>query len=210
MLTVAEKHKLLVSKKARPGDLILMTKQCAISSTAILAMSFPETVKSRCGLEVYHNACDLFYKTTSLSEALVVSQFNKESIVVSAMHDVTEGGVLGAAYELAVASGNGILIDVGKIPIGIPQQEICRVFSLDPKHCIGAGSMLMTIKSGYENKIIDKLAEANIACAVIGEVLDITKGLNIRDLNGELHPLLYHQKDPYWRAFFHAVKNNWK
>lgn len=210
MITVAEKNKILVSNKARTGDLILITKQCAISSTAILAMSFPQTIKSKLGLEIFHNACGLFYKTSSLQEALIAAQFNQNTHVVSAMHDVTEGGVLGAVYEMAVASGNGLLIDNSKIPVGITQREICRLFSLDPRYCIGAGSMLITVKKDYEKTVIEALAEKNIDCAVIGKMLDHKEGINILDTNGAMKPLLYQHKDPYWGAFYNALKNNWK
>lgn len=40
------------------------------------------------------------------------------------MHDVTEGGILGAVCEMARASSCGVLINNEKIPVGIAQQEI--------------------------------------------------------------------------------------
>ncbi len=210
MITVAEKSKILVSKNARAGDLILVTKQCAISSTAILAMSFPETVTSKLGTEVYQQACELFYQTSSLPEALLAAKFNQETLIVSAMHDVTEGGVLGAVYEMAVASNNGLLIENRKIPVNNPQQAVCRLFSLDPRYCIGAGAMLLTVKKDYENELINALAQQNIACTVIGEMVDKSAGMYLRDENGEKQPLIYQPKDPYWEAFLTALKNNWK
>jgi hydrogenase expression/formation protein HypE len=210
MITVAEKNKMLVSKNAGVGDLILVSKQCAISSTAILAMSFPKTVKSKLGLEIYRDACDLFYETSSLQEALAATRFNHGERIVSAMHDVTEGGVLGAVYEMAAASGNGALIDNHKIPVGAVQQEVCRLFSLDPKHCIGAGAMLMAVKKGNEEKVIKALSEKNIGCSVIGEFVDKNEGMLIREENGRTKPLVYQQKDPYWNAFFRAFRSNWK
>ncbi|QNF32828.1 AIR synthase [Adhaeribacter swui] len=209
-ITVGEKSKMLVSKNARVGDVILVTKQCAISSTAILAMSFPETVKAKLGTEVYQQACDLFYQTSSLPEALLAAQFNQETSLVSAMHDVTEGGVLGAVYEMAVASGNGVLIENFKIPVDIVQQEVCRLFSLDPRYCIGAGAMLLTVKKGSENEIISALTQQNILATVIGVMVDQTEGLQILEATGEKEPLIYQQKDPYWAAFFTALQNNWK
>jgi hydrogenase expression/formation protein HypE len=41
-MTVAPKEQLLVSSNVQPGDVILVTKEAAPSSTAILAMSYPE------------------------------------------------------------------------------------------------------------------------------------------------------------------------
>ncbi len=209
-IAVAEKNKILTSKNSIAGDSILVTKQCAISSAAILAMSFPQTVKSKLGNEIFNNACELFYKTSSLQEALIAAQFNQNNNIVSAMHDVTEGGVLGAVYEMAVASNNGVLIDNSKIPVHSTEQEICRLVSLDPRYCIGAGAMLITVKKEFEKEVIQALATKNINCTVIGKMVDFGKGMNIVDLSGEMQPLTYQQKDPYWNAFFNALKNNWK
>ena len=209
-ISVAEKSKILTSKNAREGDVILVTKQCAMSSTAILTMSFPETVRSKLGNEIYTDACGLFYKTSSLEEALIAAQFNQNEMVVSAMHDVTEGGVVGAVYEMASASNTGVLIYKDRMPIQNTEREVCRLFSLDPARCVGAGAMIITVKKGSEKEIIQALAEKNISCVAIGEMVDSAHGLNSVDANGELHPLIYQQKDPYWDAFFNALKNNWK
>jgi hydrogenase maturation factor len=210
MIAVAQKDKILISKNAQAGNIILLTKQCAISSAAILAMSFPQTVKARLGFESYYNACELFFKTSSLQDGLIAAGLNNDdTTVVNAMHDVTEGGVLGAVYEMAAASGNGVLIDNQKIPIGETQREICKLFSLDPRYCIGAGAMLMAVQKGHEQRVMDALAHKNIECTAIGEMLHKSEGMHILE-NSETKPLVYQQKDPYWNAFFNALKNNWK
>lgn len=206
MITIAEKDTILVSKNARAGDLVLVTKQCAMSSTAILAMSFPKTIQSRLGRQVFQDASEMFYKTTSLQDGLVAAGTG----VVTAMHDVTEGGVLGAVYEMAVASNNGVLIDDASIPVGDTQQKVCDLFALDPKYCLGSGAMVITVQRGFENKVITALAEKGIESNVIGEIVDYSQGINMLDRHGEKQPILYQQKDPYWSAFYTAIKNNWK
>ena len=209
-ITLAAADKILTSEKAKPGDTILLTKQCAISSAALLAMSFPQTVKSKLGNEIFNDACDLFYQTSSLKEALIAAKFNDDDIVVSAMHDVTEGGVLGAIYEMAVASGNGALIYEGKIPVGNAPKEICQFFSIDPKYSIGAGAMLISIRKNHEKSLIKSLSDQFIDCTMIGEMKESDQGINIVKTNGETLPLQFQSKDPYWNAFFYALKNDWK
>ena len=59
---------------------------------------------------------------------------------VSAMHDVTEGGVFGALWEMAEASGVGLEIDLKKIPIRQETIEICEFFNLNPYQLISSGS----------------------------------------------------------------------
>ena len=209
-ITVAEKNKLLTSGNAGAGDTIIVTKQCAISSAAILAMSFPGTVQSKLGKETYHNACELFYQTSSLQEGIIAGQLNQENgVVVSAMHDVTEGGVLGAVYEMAIASGNGVLIQDSMVPVQFTVQEVCKLFSLDPRYCIGAGAMLMTVKKGFEETILNTLAAQNIPATAIGVMTTADRGMQLADVHGNTQPLHYQSEDPYWNAFFTALHNNW-
>ncbi|MBA9077660.1 AIR synthase family protein [Rufibacter quisquiliarum] len=207
--TIAPQAQILTSQNARPGDTILVTKQCALSSTSILAMSFPETVKNKLGQETYQKACDMFYQTSSLKDALTAVGAPTARNQVTAMHDVTEGGVLGAIYELASASGNGAVIFNDQIPIGNIQQDVCSLFSIDPRYCVGAGSMVITCKKEAAHGIIAHLAAEGIACCAVGEIRERESGIKLI-ANGEASDLVYLAEDPYWAAFFNAFREGWK
>ncbi len=209
LITVAPADKILVSSYAQAGDSILVTKQCALSSAAILAMSFPETVRQKAGAEIYMTACDAFYHTSSLKDALLA--VGKDHIYndVTAMHDVTEGGVLGAIYELATASGKGAVIHNEKLPIAPVQQQVCEIFGLDPRYSIGAGAMIITCKKGSEQAIIGRLAAENIPCVEVGIVTEAAEGVQLLE-NGAAQPFQYAEEDPYWAAFFNALKSGWR
>lgn len=205
-ITIAPKAQIRVAKFAQPGDDILVTKSCALSSAAILAMSFPQTVKQQAGAEIYQLACSSFYQTSSLKDALIaVGDKEEKSHAVTAMHDVTEGGVLGAVYELAVASGNGAIIFNENLPIQEVQLAICKVFDLDPRYCVGAGSMIITCKKESTATIIKRLNQHDIACVNIGEICEKEKGIQLVE-NGMAKPLPYLAEDPYWAAFFKALQ----
>lgn len=207
-LTIAPQDQILTSSFAQPGDAILVTKSCAVSSSAILALSFPETVKNKAGMENYQRACDSFYDISVLQDALTaVGEGNRKHI--TAMHDVTEGGVLGAIYELAIASDNGALIYDEKIPINETQSSITNIFSLDPRYCIGAGSMIITCKTKEAQRTIAQLQKLNIPCTVVGQITERDKGIKLRK-DDEDSDLIYFEKDPYWNAFYQAVKSGWK
>lgn len=207
-ITVAKQDQLLTSKFAKPGDAILVSKSCAISSAAILAKSFPQTVKNKAGTENYHQACESFYNISVLKDALTAVTNEKEKSI-TAMHDVTEGGVLGAIYEMAIASDNGAVIDNDKLPIKETQSEVCEVFSLDPRYCIGAGAMIMTCKKNAVPKIMAQFKENNISCTKVGEITQKNHGIQLIE-EGKRSDLIYHEKDPYWEAFFKALKSGWK
>lgn len=205
LITIAPAENLLVSRYARKGDHILVTKSCALSASAILAMSFPETVKNKAGNEIYQQASESFYHTSSLPEALLANQ----SIGISAMHDVTEGGVLGAIYELAVASGNGALVYNDKLPIEETQAKICAIFDLDPRYCIGAGSMIIACREETTKEVIERLEKNGIPCVDVGQLSDQESGIRLME-NDKVTDLEYKEEDPYWNAFFRSVKQGLK
>ena len=207
-VTITAQNRLLTSKFAGTGDAILVTKGCAISSTAILAKSFPETVKNRAGTDHYHNACESFYDISVLRDALTARDGEKQN-EVTAMHDVTEGGVLGAIYEMAVASDNGAIIYNDKLPINETQSRVCEIFSLPPPFCTGAGSMVITCKKEAVAKIITRLGENNIPCTEVGEMTEKSNGIKLNE-EGRESDLAYHEKDPYWEAYFKALRSGWK
>lgn len=207
--TIAPESRFRLSCFAEEGDVLLVTKQCALSSSAILALSFPETVKNRIGKDLYDRACGTFYQTSSLQDALLAVEGDDEKQEVTALHDVTEGGVLGAIYELAFASGLGVDVYYEKLPVGQVQDGICKVFDLDPRYCIGAGSMVIACKPDAVSAVIGRLLTQHIDCTTVGRLTAKNDGMNLRKETGTV-PLVYQSVDPYWSAFFQAIKRGWK
>lgn len=209
LITITEKKKALTSQNAKPGNTILVTKQCAVSSSAILAKSFPETIKNKLGKEIYEGGCELFYQTSAVKDALTAVGGDDRHSDIIAMHDVTEGGVLGAIYELAVASACGALVHDDLLPLGYAQTEICKLFSIDPRYVVGAGSMIIAVEKGTEKQVIDRLAQAQIDCTIVGELVEADQGIRLNE-GGEIKQMPYFETDPYWKAFFDAMKKGWK
>lgn len=209
MITIANKGEMISSQGGQAGDMIIVTKECALISTAILALSFPETIKKHCGNEIYNMASELFYQSTALKDGLIAAGNNKDHISVTAMHDATEGGVLGAIYELAVASECGLKIESEKLPLGEAQQEICRLFEIDPRYCIGAGSMIIAVKKDQKDNTLENLKQNGIQAVCVGELTEKSSGMKIIENDKEIilnHPGI----DPYWNAFFNAYKKDLK
>lgn len=209
LVTVAPKSKIRLSKFAKAGNALLVTQSCALSSSAILAMSFPQTVKNQVGTDIFQLACQSFYETSSLKHAICAVGENQEFSDVTALHDVTEGGVIGAIYEMAVASGNGAIIRNHHLPIAEVQASVCGVFDLDPRYCIGAGSMIIACEKEASNEVIARLAKNDIACVEVGELCSKEQGITLLE-NQESKTLSYTETDPYWEAFFKAYKAGWK
>lgn len=207
MLLTAPVNEILLSHKAQEGNVIIVTKACALSSSALLAMCFPDTVKNKLGKEAYDKGCEMFYQTSSLPDALIAKGSGLNYI--TAMHDVTEGGVLGAIYEMAIASGNGVSVNNDLLPIGEAQRSICDLFSIDPRFCIGAGSMVIAAQKEHVADVLQHLTSNNIMATAVGEFTPKATGYKLLE-DGVETDMPYYSKDPYWAAFFTAYNNGWK
>ena len=84
------------------------------------------------------------------------------------MHDITEGGLLGALFEVAMASNTGFIVYEDKIPIQRCTRKLAKEFSIDPLRLISSGSMLITTTKGEE--LIKALEEEGIKATIIGKV----------------------------------------
>lgn len=204
MICIAPAEKMLLSKYASAGDLIFVTKEAAQIATSILALSFPEMVKKKCGKEICDKATSLFYETSSLQAGLCA-----DGIAVTAMHDVTEGGLLGAIYEMASAADCGAIIDAEELPVGEAQRAVCNLFEIDPLRCVGAGSMVMAVKPQHETTVLNHFAKQNIRVTVVGEFTGKEEGIGLKK-EDRTELLSRPGADPYWNAFFHALNNGWK
>ncbi len=88
---------------------------------------------------------------------------------VKAMHDITEGGVYGALWEMASSAGVGFEVMLDDIPIKRATIEICEHYAINPPYqLISSGSMLISTEDG--KGLVKALAEAGIHSAVIGKV----------------------------------------
>lgn len=209
LMTIAPEVEMICSTGAQVGDAILVTKSCGLAATAILAMSFPETIQQKLGAEIYHSSCEQFYQTSSLQDALCAAGTTHKFKDINAMHDVTEGGVLGAIYELAEASGKGALLNYSLIPIGNTAAAVAGLFGIDPRFCVGAGSMIITCAAEKAKNVIHRLSQKQILCTEVGHVTSKEDGIQL--LKSETtSPLAYPETDPYWEAYYNALTAGWK
>ena len=142
-----------------------MTKWIGLEGSAILASEKEEELKAALPPDIVDQAKEF----SELMNVLPESEIARE-VGISSMHDVTEGGIFGAMWEMAVASGVGLEVDIRKIPIRQETIEICEHFDINPYMLISSGSMLIGTKHG--NLLVDMLESAGIHAAVIGYVIE--------------------------------------
>lgn len=159
-----KKDAMIKTGGARPGMDIVVSKWIGIEGTVILAKERERELLGRYATTFIDRSKDLDAYVSVLSEAAVAARSG-----VSAMHDITEGGIFGALWEMAEASGVGLEIDLKKIPVRQETIEICEFFGLNPYELISGGSMLMAAEDG--NQLVHELEKAGIPAAVIGKAM---------------------------------------
>ena len=205
MVTVARTEDILTSRGGRPGDRVIVTRECGITAVSILARSFPETVASTCGEDVLEYGRSLFCQSSTAAAALAAVRAGRGDEGVTAMHDATEGGVRAALVELATASGCGLRVYAERIPTSDAATAIARTFGLDPFEIVGSGALLIAAAPNRAQAVIDALAAQGIPATDVGELTEREAGCSIIR-NGRALPLTHPGNDPYWRAFYRAVE----
>lgn len=84
----------------------------------------------------------------------------------SAMHDVTEGGVYGAAWEMAYCAGVGIELFEERIPIHPTTKAMCEALCIDPLRLLSSGCMLIACPDA--EAMLSGLKGLGIPAALIG------------------------------------------
>lgn len=152
--------KLLKSGGAGPGDALVLVRSAGLEGTAIIAWDHAallQEVLSAAELEEARS----FSRHLSVLPAARIARANG----AVAMHDVTEGGVLGAAFEMAEAAGLGLRL--GEIPVHPLTRKLCNTFGLDPLRLISSGALL--IATPAPDRVILALAKERIPAQRIGE-----------------------------------------
>ena len=116
-----------------PGDRVVVTKGAAIEATALFAATFPERLDGRLGPRRSRAADALFERMTVVPGGPRGGAASAcASAGVTSMHDATEGGVLGGLLEVAAASGTGMRVDLGAIPVRPEVRAVCDHVGIDP------------------------------------------------------------------------------
>ncbi len=170
----AKKGSLISTAGARAGMDIVVSKWVGIEGTMIFAKEKEAELKEHFPADFVDTAIGFDRYLSVVPEAAVAVKSG-----VAAMHDVTEGGLFGALWEMAEASGVGLEIDLKKIPIRQETVEICEYFDVNPYGLISSGMMLMASEDG--NALVLALQEAGIPATVIGKATEGNDRVIIRD-----------------------------
>lgn len=159
------KKELLISTGgAKPGDKIVITKTIGLEGTFILYNKYKEKLKDILNSHEEKEIESFVEKLSVVKEGMIAREY------ASSMHDITEGGLFGAIYEVCRASGKGAVIYEDMINLSAAVQKVCAFFNLNPYKLISSGSMLIT--TNMADELVKKLLQNGIECCIVGEIIE--------------------------------------
>jgi hydrogenase expression/formation protein HypE len=160
------------AKDMRPGDFLLLTKQAGLEGTGILASDFKERLAAVLSEAELLEAASMLSRVSVVREGVIAGR-----IGTAGMHDITEGGVLGAVLEMCEISGTGAEIWEDAIPVAAVTRKLCAHFDIDCLRLISSGSMLIAARPAEKDALLSAIREAGVEIACIGVVRERDAGV---------------------------------
>lgn len=165
----------------RPNQDLVVTKWIGLEATTIIAKEKEKELSARFAPGLIETAKGFDQYLSVIPESKIGMEHG-----ICAMHDITEGGVFGALWEMASGADLGLEVDLRKIPIRQETVEVCEFFGVNPYQIMSSGSMLIATDDGAG--LVAKLEAAGIHGTVIGRTNDsndriIRNGEEIRFLD---------------------------
>lgn len=134
--------------KVKAGQKIYMSKSISLEGSLILLEEKMNELKDILTKEEISTTLSNFEKLSVLKDSQVLRNKN-----ISLLHDVTEGGIFGAIYEMMKYAQKGCKIDVEKINVNNVTKKICDYFNIDIFRLLSSGCLLIITEDELERYI---------------------------------------------------------
>jgi len=158
----------------KPGDYILITKEAGLEGTAIIARDYEEELKNILTQSELDFAKSLMNQVSVVKEGIIAGK-----IGTSGMHDVTEGGILGAIWEMCKRGNVGAECWVDKIPVEEVTRKICDQYDVDYLRLISSGSMIIMASPQKKESMLEALSAAGVRATCIGVIKEAEDGIKM-------------------------------
>ena len=166
----------------KTGDLVMMTKSVGLEGTVIIAWDYKDRIA-----EAVDGDGERLVSDEEIAKAqsfLDMVSVVKEGIAAGkvgthGMHDITEGGILGAVWEMCQIAGMGAELQEEAIPIRPETEKICRIFDINPLRLISSGSMVIIAAPEKKAEMEAAMAEAEVEITTIGVIKEKEFGVRM-------------------------------
>lgn len=157
------------------GDIIMITKSVGLEGTGILALDRREELEGILTEEELKRAEGFLGLVSVVKEGVAAA-----GVGTHGMHDITEGGLLGAVWEMCQIAGVGAEIDGDAIPMEPETEKVCRHFGVDPLRLISSGAMMIIVPAELENEMYEIMNYSEVNITAVGRVTPKESGVMIR------------------------------
>lgn len=147
------------------GDYVMMTKSAGLEGSGIIACDYGDRLKGFLTEEELAKAVGFLDLVSVVPEGIAAGKVGTHG-----MHDITEGGILGAVWEMCQIADKGVQIWEDKIPMEPETRKICEFFNIDPLRLISSGSMVIIVPADKKETMEAAMAEAGVAAQIIGRI----------------------------------------
>ncbi len=194
---------------AREGDALLMTKGPGIEAAALLGVLYREKLGARLEPKALESVCGRTAEITVVADALTAFEAGLRAGPapggVHAMHDATEGGVLGGIWEMADASGLAVSADLDAVPVPPDIAALAAALDFDPWAAISEGTLLAAVDPGAADAVLAAWMTAGIPGFRLG-AFGPKGGSSAIRRRGKTAPLAEPGADPFWTLFFAGLQ----
>jgi hydrogenase expression/formation protein HypE len=188
----ARRDRLFTAAGAQPGDALVLTKAAGLEGSHILANDLRSELVGGVPEALLKEARGYAAELSVVPEARLAVDLG-----ATAMHDPTEGGIVGAAWEMGEASGCGFRIEVDTIAVRPPTRAICDALGVDPLRLIASGALLVACRDGPT--MVRGLLERNIPAAQIGRMTTANLGRHLVHPDGRVESVQNLDRDELYR-----------
>ena len=154
-----------------PGDFIMMTKAVGLEGSGIIASDYEEQLSSVLSAKELARAKSFLELVSVVPEGIAAG-----SIGTHGMHDITEGGILGAVWEMCQISHLGAELWLEAIPVSELTKKVCGHFGINWMRLISSGCMMIMVHPEQKEEVIKAIEEEGVSVACIGRVREEAYG----------------------------------
>lgn len=162
-LAVGNPKEIIYPDGTQAGDMVLVTRGPAVETTGLLTTLFPDQIPvDETTLETAQTCLD---KTDAVRDAAALGDIPG----VHAMHDATEGGVLGAFHEMAGSAGVKLAVDSEELPRQPGVMAVTEALGLDPWRATTSGTLVVAVDPDTCEEAVTALESRGTSVGVVGQ-----------------------------------------
>ena len=176
------------------GDFIMITKSVGLEGTGIIAGDYASQLEGVLTEEEIKRAVSFLDRVSVVKEGVAAGRVGTHG-----MHDITEGGVLGAVWEMCQIAGVGAELDCSAVPVEPETVKVCRHFGINELRLISSGSMVIIVAEDKVQQLTDAMDEIGVPISAVGRIKSRDFGVMMK-AEGELLPIEPPETDELYKV----------